>query len=139
MVETIKRYVGAKLISENKEKGIAIYQRKNGATYMENLRYKPDGTVVGEFVEVKGELTEEKLAEAKEAVLNKLFGEIRKVVEEHSEDFFIVKTKEKEEANPFGIKYPYDNTVGCKVLLPNIIVYEDIYDEEVSADDNDNI
>lgn len=139
MIEKIKRYVGAKLISENKEKGIALYQRKNGATYIERLGEKPQGVIVGDFVEVEGELTDEKLAEAKKAVLNKLFDEIRKVAEEYSEDFFIVKTKEKEEANPFGFKYPYDNTVGCKVLLPNIIIYEDIYDEEVNADDNDNI
>jgi hypothetical protein len=87
-------------------------------------------------------MTPEKLYKAKQLVLDKLFAEIRKVADEYPEDFFVIKTKEKEESNPFGFKYPYDNTVGCKVFLPNVFIYEDVYDEEneeAATDDYNNI
>ena len=138
MLEKTKRYVGAKLIREDKARGIAVYQRKNGATYIENIA-KPQGSFWGDFVEVKGDLTEEKLAKAKEDVLEKLIEGIKDAANRYPESFFLIKTKEKENANPFGIEFPYDNTVACKVFLPNIVEYEDIYDEEVNEDDKDNV
>ena len=70
----------------------------------------------GEFIKVDGEMTEEKLEEAKEILLDKICNGIRKIAKENSEQFFIVKDFSESDSIFKGDYF----TVGCKFELPTI-------------------
>jgi hypothetical protein len=72
----------------------------------------PRGSMFGTYAKIKGEVTEEKLAKAKELVIEDVCRMIREVANE-SEDFFIVKN------SPSFAEDEYI-TVGHKFLLPTV-------------------
>ena len=82
-----------------------------------NPEYGTTGTQYGGFVCVKGELTKEKLAEAKETLVDEVCRTIREIATER-EDFFIIK--DCKDFTPYldfgGATY----TIACKFYLPTV-------------------
>lgn len=77
--------------------------------------FKEPGVMIGDYVCIRGGVSEEALKEAKEDLLNKITEEIRRVAEQKPAEFFIIKKH-----LPIG---PLDEdcyTVGCKIILPTV-------------------
>ena len=69
--------------------------------------------LIGCYYEIKGEATEEVIADIKKKVVNQLCRDIRKIAKEN-DDLFIVKTL------PHLLLSEITTTVGVKVELPTI-------------------
>ena len=83
-----------------------------------NPEYGTTGTQYGIYVEVNGEMTEEKLAEAKKTVVDEVCRIIREIANERDE-FFIIK--DGKDIPPFlnlGGNLP--GSVACKFYLPTV-------------------
>lgn len=79
---------------------------------------KVEGIMIGDYVCIRGGVSEEALKEAKEDLLNKIFEEIRCIAEQKPDEFFIIKKQ-----MPVGPLGEECNTVACKLILPTVSSY----------------
>ena len=83
----------------------------DGRTLVESINH-PSGAMFGTYEKITGEVTDEKIAEAKEAVVEKVCEIIREIAST-SDSFFIIKN------NPLGDEEGCV-TVGHKFFIPTV-------------------
>jgi hypothetical protein len=107
---TEKRVAEAELVKViDEEKGIAMMRGKDGVPFYMSTKGGPKQRTFGDFVEVKGEMTEGKRAIARAEVIENICAGIRLLADEHPEWMFIEKGSE------------VYHTVACKIVIPEPI------------------
>ena len=79
---------------------------------------KEPGVMIGDYVCIRGGVSEEALKEAKEELLNNICKEIRGIAEQKPDEFFIIKKQ-----MPVGPLGEECDTVACKLILPTVSSY----------------
>lgn len=79
---------------------------------------KVEGIMIGDYVCIRGGVSEEALKEAKEELLNNICKEIRRIAEQKPNEFFIIKKQ-----MPVGPLGEECDTVACKLILPTVSSY----------------
>lgn len=78
------------------------------------------GIMIGDYVCIRGEATDEALNAAKDELLNNICEEIRKIAAQKPDEFFIIKKQ-----MPVGPLGEECDTVACKLILPTVSSYGD--------------
>jgi hypothetical protein len=99
-----------------------VFTKNSDGNLVAEPMYKPQGTMFGALAYIKGEATEEKLAKAKEIVVDEVCEIIRKIARER-DDFFIIKSFEEK------------TSVGHKFFLPTVEEYINFDDKEIQIVD----
>jgi hypothetical protein len=89
--------------------GDRVFKEMSDGTILVTPARRVPGTQYGDYITVKGALTDDKLAKAKELLTDRVCDMIRAIANER-DDFFIIKPSMTGEGH----------TVGCKFFLPTV-------------------
>lgn len=110
---------GQEKMKINGKEYFTVRDSRGTLTGLEPVEKEP-GVMIGDYVCIRGGITEEALKEAKEDLLNNICKEIRTIAEKKPDEFFIIKKQ-----MPVGPLGENCDTVACKLILPTVSSYGD--------------
>lgn len=110
------------VVSEDKESNRRLMKAPDGHIFLTHIEWTPRPSLYGEALICDGDVSEEEIEEAKEAILNMICESIRDVAKRKPDEFFIIHTPTKNPLkNMLNGEISNQSSVGARFVLPTVL------------------